>query len=147
MTKSEFLTELQNAKSAHIKWYEYAKAIAEERETGEENKPCTDDDCPFGKWYYGVGSLLNFMTSFKEIEPLHTKLHKNYKKIYEKYLQPEKHGLFVNSEKEKIRKSLELNSMAMELKDISNSLINKLDEVENKLSAMDEQELAKMIFK
>ena len=147
MVKQDYLDELSQAKSSHVKWHAYAQALAMGVESGAEKLPSLYTDCVFGKWYYGSGSNLNFMTPFVEIEPLHISLHKIYMEIYQKYLEPEKKGLFRSAEKAKNRKNKELSLKVNQLKDVSNLLISKLTDLYDQLSKMDDEELARKIEK
>lgn len=141
MTKQDFIKELEEARASHIKWHAYAQALAMGIESSAEKLPQLYTDCSFGKWYYGVGHYLNFMPEFKEIEPIHEKVHKLYMEIYNKYLSPEKSGLFRSSAKAKELKKKEINNMVAQLKEVSNIMIEKLSSVQKTLSAMDDEEL------
>ncbi len=141
MVKKDFLDELLAAKSSHVKWHAYAQALAMGVESGAEKLPSLYTDCAFGKWYYGQGSFLSFMPTFRDVEPLHISLHKVYMEIYQKYLEPEKKGLFTSAERAKQRKSSELTAKVNQLKDISNQLLSKISEMYEQLVAMDEETL------
>jgi len=145
MTKQDFIKELGDAKAAHVKWHAYAQALAMGVESGAEKLPQLYTDCSFGKWYYSTGHFLSFMNSFNEIEPLHIQLHKLYMEIYQKYLEPEKGGLFKSAEKIKKQKTKELNNLVAQLKEVSAILINKFTEVQTNISNMTEEELMRKL--
>ncbi|MCF6366620.1 MAG: CZB domain-containing protein [Bacteroidales bacterium] len=141
MTKKDFLDALTDARTAHVKWHAYAQALAMGIESGAEKLPQLYTDCTFGKWYYSTGHFLSFMPEFREIEPIHENLHKLYIQIYQKYLSPDKVGLFFNSAKAKARKQKEMNIMVVQLKEISNILLDKMTLVETNLNNMSDDDL------
>lgn len=65
------------AKSDHIVWVEQVLLTIKEPDKEPDFTHLKDErSCRFGKWYYGVGmQQYQHLTSFKEIEPVHSEVH------------------------------------------------------------------------
>ncbi len=147
MAKRDFIRELQEAKAAHMKWVEYAKSLAQGEDAGSEKLPQKHTACQFGKWYYGRGGFLKFISEYKKIEPIHTELHDLYNEIFDKYLTPEKKGLFVNAAKAKAEKKADMDVAVQKLTNISESLLDMLTVIQNQIQSMGEDELKAIFLK
>ena len=139
MTKKEILNELTEARAAHVKWHAYAQALAMGVDSGNEKLPQLYTDCTFGKWYYGHGNALKVVPTYADIEKIHEEVHLIYMEIYQKYLEPEKKGLFKRSTKKE-----ELKEMVEKLKKASEIMIMKLDELEGEVKQMSDEKIASL---
>jgi len=147
MTKKEFLGELENAKTSHIKWHAYAQNLVEGIETGTEQLPQLYTDCTFGKWYYREGHYLSFIEEFKEIANIHENVHNLYIEIYNKFLSPEKKGIFISSAKAKKLKKKEMINLANKLKQTSDMMVEKLQSIQKVVDSMSDGEIKYRINK
>ncbi|RBW48538.1 CZB domain-containing protein [Marinobacter sp. F3R11] len=82
MSKKDALSQLRQAKSAHIRWRSYAQALVAGIPVEQDHVPVMHTDCKFGKWYYGEGQKLSSLSSFEAIETSHQILHQIYMEIF-----------------------------------------------------------------
>jgi hypothetical protein len=90
MTKEDLLEHLKEAKEAHIKWLQKAKMLISGVDLKENAIPVNAKECPFAKWFYSEGQLLNKLSNnplecMMNIEKLHLELHDKYLNIFEIY--------------------------------------------------------------
>ncbi|MFZ2890367.1 CZB domain-containing protein [Sulfuricurvum sp.] len=145
MNKEETLTHLRNAKKAHITWVHRAHALIEGLPIEKEQIPVSCTDCKFGQWFYGEGQRLNMMPSMdclKEIETLHFELHDIYMKIFKIYFTDEDRSFFSKFFGTRKKISPLQQNVAKEyyvqLKDISEKLVNTIERLERRLFALQE---------
>ena len=143
MTQNDFLNELRDAKSAHVKWHAHAQALSMGLEAGNEKVPQLYTNCTFGKWYYGAGQFISNIQGYQEIEPLHMELHKIYIEIYQSYILPAKKGLFTNKSKAEKKKQENLDLMVTNLHNISKTLLNKITELEKAILAINNDDFVR----
>jgi hypothetical protein len=143
MNKAETVEQLHNAKKAHVKWVQRAKALIEGLPVEKESIPVDCTDCKFGQWFYGEGQNLNAipgMDCLHEIETLHFNLHDIYMKIFKLYFGEMNRSFFSklfnmknkisDSDKEKAKEYYE------QLLDVSHQLLAVIDRLERRLHAM-----------
>jgi hypothetical protein len=82
MNKIEILTQLRQAKSAHIQWRAYAQALVAGIPVDKDHVPVIHTNCAFGKWYYGRGQQLSSLSAYRAIETPHEMLHQIYMKLF-----------------------------------------------------------------
>lgn len=145
MNKEDTLTHLRNAKKAHITWVHRAHALIEGLPIEKEQIPVSCTDCKFGLWFYGEGQRLNMMPSMdclKEIETLHFELHDIYMKIFKIYFTDEDRSFFSKFFGTRKKISPLQQNVAKEyyvqLKDISEKLVNTIERLERRLFALQE---------
>ena len=79
MTKSEALSQVHHAKSAHIRWRAYAQAMVAGLEIEEQRAPVHHKDCDFGQWFYGEGfKTFGHLQIYQDVEYGHELLHEVY---------------------------------------------------------------------
>lgn len=79
MTKSEALSQVRHAKSAHIRWRAYAQAMVAGLEIEEQRAPVHQKDCDFGRWFYGEGfKAFGHWQIYQDVEYGHELLHEVY---------------------------------------------------------------------
>lgn len=143
MDKSETLTHLHDAKKAHIKWVQRAKALIEGLPVEKEAIPVDCTECKFGQWFYGEGQNLNAipgMECLHEIERLHFQLHDIYMKIFKVYFGEMNRSFFSKLFNTKKKISDHDKEIAKEYYDnlfgISQELVGVIDKLERRLHAM-----------
>ena len=139
MRKEDILNELKEAKISHVRWHAYAEALALGVESYNDKTPISSEDCDFGKWYYSVGQLLNFTHNFSSIEPFHKKLHIIYSEIFTMCNYEMKKG-------SKTKKKLELTTLVNKLKEVTSSMLTKIENLENELNKMTTKQLVSSIM-
>jgi hypothetical protein len=119
--KAELLGLIRRAKSSHIRWRAYAQSLVEGVSVDEDKAPVRHTDCRFGQWYFGEGArLLRDLAVFKRIQAPHENLHSIYEEI---------HGLVARGDFEKA------NSKLQELVNVSRTLLDQIDRLEEEVSA------------
>ncbi len=145
MTKAEALEQIRKAKLGHKKWISYAKAMHMGIGVDKDAVPMMETDCNFGKWYYGEGQVFSDMESFQAIEAPHSLLHQTYMKLYKARRKPVKSGLFVSKSKAQNEKQANLDNIMNQLLQVSQILMDNLQEFENDIKNMNEFEFSKLI--
>lgn len=143
MNKTETVEQLHNAKKAHVKWVQRAKALIEGLPVEKEAIPVDCTECKFGQWFYSDGQKLNAlpgMDCLKEIEQLHSDLHDKYMEIFKVYFGDMNRSLFSKlfNMKKKISESDKETARGYyeELLVISRQLLDVIDRLERRLNAM-----------
>lgn len=122
-SKQELLDIIRRAKSSHVKWRAYAQGLVAGVEVKEENLPVKHTDCRFGKWYFGEGrEIFGSLAIFRDIQGSHEMLHSVYEQIYELV------------RKQRLE---EAQSKLTQLMDISRSLLEMLNLLEEDVAARD----------
>ncbi len=145
MSKEETLTQLRNAKKAHVKWVQRARALTEGLPIEKEAIPMDSTECAFGQWFYGEGQKIGIMPGmecFKEIERKHSELHEVYLKIFKIYFGDMNRSFFSKLFNLKKKISEPEHDIAVEffgqLKKISEELLLHIERLERRISAMAE---------
>ncbi len=145
MSKEETLTQLRNAKKAHVKWVQRARALTEGLPVEKEAIPMDSTECAFGQWFYGEGQKIGIMPGmdcFKEIERKHSELHEVYLKIFKIYFGDVNRSFFSKLFNLKKKISESEHDIAVEffahLKKISEELLGHIEKLERRISAMAE---------
>jgi hypothetical protein len=148
MSKEQTILQLRDAKKAHIKWVQRAKALTEGLPIEKDAIPMESTECAFGQWFYGEGQklgLLPGMECFKEIERQHNALHDIYLKIFKIYFG-ERHRSFF-SKLFNIKRTITPaeHDIAVDyftqLKEVSEVLLGQIEKLERRLNAMPESEI------
>ncbi len=147
MSKEETLTQLRNAKKAHIRWVQRAKALTEGLPVEKDAIPMESTECLFGQWFYGDGQnlgLLPGMDCFKQIEHKHNELHDIYMKIFKIYFGEMNRSFFSKLFNLKKRISEAEHDIAVEfygqLKRVSEELLEQIEKLERRVNAMADAE-------
>ena len=154
MDKNEVLTQLREAKSAHINWVNKARMLINGFTIDESAIPVNSTECKFGKWFYSDAQKLNAlqnnpMECMTKIEQLHFKLHDNYMYIFKVYYQIDKRGFFSKlfGEKKTITdadKALAENHFN-EMLDVSKKLVDEINRMERRIIAIQDKEIEKIL--
>ena len=143
MNKADTVEQLHNAKKAHVKWVQRAKALIEGLPIEKDAIPVDCTECKFGQWFYGDGQYLNAIPSMdclQEIEKLHFNLHDMYMKIFKLYFGEMNRSFFsklFNMKKKVSENDKEIARLYYEqLLEISHELIAVIDRLERRLHAM-----------
>ncbi len=74
--QGDFASMVPKFKQAHLKWVERVEKMVYEGVMIPRNELVSHKNCALGQWYYSVGmATLGHLQSFKDIEPLHARLH------------------------------------------------------------------------
>lgn len=143
LNKEETLEHLRNAKKAHVKWVQRAKALIEGLPVEKEQIPIDCTECSFGVWFYADAQKLNVipnMTCLQEIETLHYDLHDIYMKIFKIYFGEGNKGFFAKllGTRKKVHEQEQeaAKHYYEQLKDVSEKLLNQIDKLDRRLSAL-----------
>ena len=145
MTKKEAIEQVRKAKLGHKKWISFAKAMHMGIAVDKDAVPMMETDCAFGKWYYGEGQVFSDMESFQAIEIPHGLLHQTYMKLYKARKKPIKTGLFVSKNKAQNEKQVALDNIMKQLMQVSQMLLENLQEFENDLKNMNDFDFNKLV--
>jgi hypothetical protein len=146
--KKEIIQHLRAAKSGHIKWRSYAQALVAGLPLDENKIPVIHTDCKFGKWYYGHGQSLSSFESFRAIEEPHEMLHSIYHKLVNALHSNDGGGLLsIFSEKSRIdmERKREVDSHLKNLIEMSRTLLECIELLENEVMDLSEEEVAALI--
>lgn len=84
MTKQEALSQVRQAKSAHIRWRAHAQAMVAGLPIEEQRVPVHHKDCDFGRWFYSAGfRAFGHWPIYQDVEYSHELLHEAYKLLHE----------------------------------------------------------------
>ena len=143
MNKAETVKQLHQAKKAHVKWVQRAKALIEGLPVEKDAIPVDCTECKFGQWFYGEGQNLNAMPGMDclhDIETLHFALHDVYMKIFKVYFGEMNRSFF--SKLFNMKKSVSERDKQVardyydQMLDISHQLLEVIDRLERRLHAM-----------
>ena len=148
MNKKEILSQLRQAKSAHIEWRSYAQALIAGIPVKDDKVPVIHTECKFGKWYYGAGQDLSSLSSFRSIEVPHEMLHKIYMEIYKLLRTEDDRSAFQkmlqSAKKHKQQNQLEAESLMKNLLSVSGTLLESINLLEREVMDLSEDEMADM---
>ena len=143
MDKNEILDHLINAKKAHLKWLQRAKALISNIPVEQDAIPVDYTECMFGQWYYGECqkiALMPGMDCISDIGKKHQDLHDEYMKIFKIYFGDANKGFF--SKLFNLRKKVSETEQDIakryydNLKDISDELIKHIEKLERRINAL-----------
>jgi len=152
LTKKDILKSIREARSSHVQWVDYAKALVNGLDITKEQIPLEVTTCEFGKWLYSDGHIL--LSIFKEeviekLESKHKALHDSYLKIFKIYFNPSKLSFWDRILKRQKRISATQEHLAIQyfiqLEKISFELISFLNLIEKKISSIDEKSFDKFL--
>lgn len=92
MDKQAALSQLRNAKSAMLRWREYARHHSVSGSAiGSKGVPAAEHtECRFGAWFHGSGTdLLGHLPEFCAIRDTHSELHQIHVQIHHHLLSDE----------------------------------------------------------
>ena len=148
MDKLEIITTLKLAAISHRAWFSNAQALIEGIPLDKDKVPVSALECEFGKWYYGEGRKLKVLPGFQEIEEAHEKLHATYMEIFT-LLYGKETGkpsffskLMGTAQKAVAAKREAAKAKSLILRDHSDEVIDKMEELQQVIGAMDEKHLA-----
>ena len=152
LTKKDILKSIREARSSHVQWVDYAKALVNGLDITKEQIPLEVTTCEFGKWLYSDGHIL--LSIFKEeviekLESKHKALHDSYLKIFKIYFNPSKLSFWDRVLMRQKRISATQEHLAIQyfiqLEKISFELISFLNLIEKKISSIDEKSFDKFL--
>ncbi|MFQ3610195.1 MAG: methyl-accepting chemotaxis protein [Fimbriimonadales bacterium] len=74
--QGDFASMVPKFKQAHLRWVERVEKMVYEGVMIPRNELVSHKNCALGQWYYSVGmATLGHLQTFKDIEPLHARLH------------------------------------------------------------------------
>lgn len=150
MDKIEIITTLKLAAISHRAWLSNAQALICGVPLDKNKVPVSTLECEFGKWYYGEGQKLKGLPGFKEIEDTHEKLHATYMEIFTLLYGEEsrKYSFFSKltgtARKAAVAKREAAQAKSLILRDYSDELIDKMEQLQQIISVMSETELSEM---
>ncbi|MCG6862734.1 MAG: CZB domain-containing protein [Chromatiaceae bacterium] len=146
MEKRDALSMLQTAKSAHVQWRARAQALVAGIPLEKEQVPVAYTDCKFGKWYYGLGQQLSVLDTYRAIEEPHQQLHLLYMKIFKHLFGEDERSvlkkMFGSKRKHRAASLAEAQSLLPQLVNISETLLEAVDILENQIRRMPDDEFA-----
>ena len=91
MDKTTALSQLRHAKSAMVRWREYAHHhMVSGAVVGSKGTPVSPTECEFGKWFHGRGAeLLGHIPQFCAIRDTHSALYEVHKQVHHHLLSEE----------------------------------------------------------
>ena len=145
MDKSNALEHLRNAKKAHLKWVQRAKALVSNIPVEKDAIPMDYTECMFGQWFYSEGqeiALMPGMDCIGQIGSKHQELHDEYLKIFKIYFGEANKSFFsklFNLKKHVGETEQEIARQYYEnLKLISDDLLKLIEKLERRVSALPE---------
>jgi hypothetical protein len=148
MNKIEILTQLRQAKSAHIQWRAYAQALVAGIPVEKDHVPVIHTNCAFGKWYYGRGQQLSSLSAYRAIETPHEMLHQIYMKIFNLLFGSGESTFFkrVFGSKGKLnaKDKEQAEELMRNLLSVSETLLEAVSLLEGEVKELPEEELANM---
>jgi len=152
MKKNEILTNIRSARIEHIKWVERAKALVQGTyEIKEEHIPVEVTACNFSQWFYGSGQILLSILNEEivtKLEEQHKELHYSYMKIFKIYFNVSGQSFFEKLLKKPKKITIEAKENAEEaleeLQNISKSLIEHLNLIEQNINQLDDEDLKEL---
>ena len=148
MDKIEIITTLKIAAVSHRAWCSNARALIDGVPLDKDKVPVRAVECEFGKWYYGEGQKLKELPGFQEIEEVHEKLHAIYLEIFALLYGEENRKssffsrLIGTAQKAAAAKREAARAKSLILKDYSDEVIHKMEELQQVISAMEDKQLA-----
>ena len=166
-TKASILQHIYAAKHAHLSWVKKADRLVNGLDGYKGKKvdlnvdktfiPLTSDTCEFGKWFNAHSPYLREMPSIghfvTRIEEHHEHLHETYQYIYNIFFEmPQKRSLIhkiltFNSKKVTTQEREKAKIYLTYLKHTSKELLEVLSVLENKVKAINYNELQSVIEK
>ena len=145
MDKNGLLEHLRNAKKAHLKWLQRAKALISNIPVEKDAIPVDYTECMFGQWFYSEGqevALMPGMDCVAQIGLKHQELHDEYLKIFKIYFGEANKSFFSKlfNLKKKISESEQeiARQYYDNLKLISDDLLKLIEKLERRISALPE---------
>jgi hypothetical protein len=145
MDKVNALEHLRNAKKAHLKWLQRAKALISNIPVEKDAIPMDYTECMFGQWFYSEGqelALMPGMDCIGSIGSKHQELHDEYLKIFKIYFGEANKSFFsklFNLKKKVGETEQEIARQYYEnLKLISDDLLKLIERLERRISALPE---------
>ena len=124
MTKQEALSQLRQAKSAHIRWRAFVQAMIAGLVVEAGKAPTHHKDCDFGQWFYRDGfQTFGHWRIYQDVEYAHELLHEVYSLLY----QAREAGDHAGAER-----------MAEQMTGISHSLLELMDLFEDEIRAAEQ---------
>ena len=143
MDKNEVLDHLRNAKKAHLKWIQRAKALISNIPVEKDAIPMDYTECMFGQWFYSDGqeiALMPGMDCISQIGTKHQELHDEYIKIFKIYFGDANKSFFsklFNLKKKVSETEQDIARQYYEnLKHISDELLKHIEKLERRISAL-----------
>lgn len=143
MDKNEILDHLRNAKKAHLKWLQRAKALISNIPVEKDAIPLDYTECMFGQWFYSDGqeiAMMPGMDCIGQIGTKHQELHDEYMKIFQIYFGETNKSFF--SKLFNLRKKVSeaeqdtARQYYENLKNISDELLKHIEKLERRISAL-----------
>jgi len=148
LDRTDALSMLQSARSAHIQWRARAQALVAGIPLDREQVPVTYTDCKFGKWYYGLGQQLSVLDTFRAIEEPHQQLHLIYMKIFRHLFGDDDRSLmrkvFESKRKYVAANLTEAQQLLPQLVGVSETLLEAIEIVEVQIRRMTDEEFANL---
>ena len=146
MNKKEVLSQLRQAKSAHIQWRSYAQALIVGIPVEQDHVPVIHTECKFGKWYYGPGQELSSLSSYAAIDMPHEMLHQIYMKIFKLLFGADDRStfkkLFGFKAKTKQKNQQAAEALMQKMLAVSGTLLEAINLLEREVMDMTEEELS-----
>lgn len=143
MIKADTMSQLNQAKAAHLQWVQRAYMLMFGFEFEKDSIPIDSTQCIFGKWLYNECQELCIISDsakdiIADIERLHLQLHNSYFEIYKIYFEEEKKSFLKKLFKKKKKRLNEdevkaANEHYRNLENTSEYLVIKLSYLQKKL--------------
>jgi len=146
--KADILNNLRSAKTAHLRWKAYAKAMTEGLPLEEGQVPMIHTDCSFGKWYYGAGQSLSTLDNYASLDKPHEQLHAVYMKIFKLLFGEQDKSMFgklFGSRAKEVKNQADAETLMAGLTSISTDLVEKLNRLEKEVLAMSDEDIEALV--
>lgn len=143
MNKKQIITILQQAKPDHMEWVKQGYKLLDGQPQSQINKPESNTDCLFGRWYEKEGFKLVNIPELKNIEVLHKEIHTIYTALYYITFDRRKvpRSTIISAGVEVPVEEMEFRSRKLQLlKKKTVTLVRRLDLIEKKVAVITEQD-------
>ncbi|MFT5661731.1 MAG: hypothetical protein ACI9TV_002378 [Sulfurimonas sp.] len=150
MNKTEILIKLNDAKIAHKEWVKKAELLMDGYDMNIDAIPVSERECSFGIWFYKdckelKNCVLIAADTISKIESIHTQLHDTYAMIYKIFYASYETSLLTKlfGTKRKIdpKKVKQAQPYIEKLESFSEHLLQELTQIEEKIQAVNDEEL------
>ena len=138
--KIDIINKINSAKLKHLNWLSYAEKLYNGVKIIDKPAPVSHYDCEFGQWLENHGQFLYKIDQDQNIIKCHINVHEKCLEIYKLLTEQPASNIFNRSRINK-KKQLTLEKKIISFKSTSKKLLDALDMIINKISAMNEKEI------
>ncbi len=146
--KKKIIEHLRAAKMSHKKWMSFVQILIRLEDIQAANATISINYtlCDFGKWYYGEGQVLSFLSEYIQMEEIHKNVHDTYLQIYELYVKPISGSFFKSEKSQKQMRNKKALALYEVLDEYSNLMYDLLVFVENTVKEMTKEKILSLEY-